>query len=264
MMAESKSKAITEHVDDDDWEEIESSQPDDTISILSESETIANDQAYVEVDHPKKTSYPGRIYSDPNEEPQGPLPMLRRSLYALKDTLMESIEQLNDFNDQASMQALAISGPLAQAQQRQVSGLTTLLTNCASDWEAYANTGGMTFDEFAELNPVSVDELRRIFQDFVQDVRMAKYSRKAGMETDEGDEDEPEKEIAFLDFILPAVDEVNTLLRIEPLDSIGLQTVDADENRAEAETLVAKKEDETKAQSNDEKVHEKMMMVSDW
>jgi hypothetical protein len=257
-MAEAKTQAASEQLEDD-WEEVEPSHPDDTISILSESETIANDQTYIEIDHPKKTYYPGRLYRDPREDPQGPLPTLRKSLYTLEDTLKESIEQLNDFAQNASMQALALSEPIAHAQQKQVDALNMLLTNCASDWETFARQGGMTFDEFADLDPVSVDELCKIFRDFVEEVRGQKYGR--GSENVENCED-GEADVGFLDFILPAIDEVDKLLRIQPQDMEGSKT--HKESDQDAETVVTKNEKEEQSHETDDRVHEKMMMVSDW
>ncbi|KIW08450.1 uncharacterized protein PV09_01353 [Verruconis gallopava] len=261
-MAERKQQSAAE----DDWEEVHASEPDDTISLHSETETetVENNQHYVEVDGPKKTTYPGRIYQDPNEKLVGSIPTLRRSLYNLKDTLSESIEQLEDFNQEyASMEALSISVPIKQLQEKQVNALSILLTNSGTDWEVSVLQGGMSFDEFAELDPVSIDELCRIMKDFVHEVRAHKYARKKAADYDE---DEDNADVAFLDFILPAVDEISLLLRIDEgsatkqHDNLSGPTLlsTTKENCGEQETEPKPKDD------HDQIVHERMMMASDW
>lgn len=255
---------------DDDWEDVQPSQPDDTISIVSENEGLADrdNQDFVEVEDPKKTKYPGRIYRNPNDEPIGPLPTLRKVLYDLKDILKDSVAHLEDFNQEASMSALSLSGPIMQAQQRQIDTLIVLLTNYASDWETHSAQGGMTFDEFADLDPTAVHELCRIFRGFAWEVKQrAKHTSNPEVEDDDED-------VGWLDFILPAIDEVSMLLRVpeaDTKDTLGQfehskPTVhtprDAKSDQAEAHR--ATNNEPTNQKKNDEKVHEKMMMVSDW
>jgi len=212
-MAQDRQQKASESHEDDDWEELQPSRPDDAISIVSEDEAAVEDshQDYVEVDHPRKTSYPGRNYSSSKDEPSGPLPTLRKALYDLKDTLRDCVTHLEDFNQEASMQALSLSGPIMQTQQRQVDALNILLTNDAKDWEASASSGGMTFDEFADLDPVSVNELCRIFRNFGEEVQQKTPIEGIVSEDEAVDKDE---DLGWLDFILPAVDEVSMLLRV--------------------------------------------------
>lgn len=279
-MAGSKPEAPPAYTDDD-WEEVQPSLPDDTISIISDSEiAAANNQDYVEIEHPKQTAYPGRIYRNPKDEPTGPLPTLRRALYNLKDTLKDSIMQLENFNQEASMQALSLSGPIMQAQQRQVDTLNVLLTNYAADWETYAKKGGMTFDEFADLDPVSVDELCRIFGDFVAEIRerniCGRVSDAEEGKDGRGEIEDEDEDVGWLDFILPAVDEVSMLLRVQEQETKDAfdndqhgkakeeQHVEKKESLEPEGSASATKEPSCRKETHDDKVHEKMMMVSDW
>ena len=268
-MAQTNERTSASELGDDDWEQLNQSQPDD-VSIISDDDipNDGNNQDFVEVDHPKKTSYPGRHYSNPKDEPSGPLPTLRRSLYDLKDILEDSIKHLEDFNQEASMQALSLSGPIMQAQQRQVDALNVLLTNYAADWEISASQGGMTFDEFADIDPVSVNELYRIFKNFAAEVR--ERTRDAEVK-DDADTDDENEDIGWLDFILPAIDEVSMLLRVPQEaghDSETLQPAKESSSigvpRGGASPMNESASVRSQTNVHDEKVHEKMMMVSDW
>jgi hypothetical protein len=270
-MAEADRQALPADGGDDDWEDVRPSQPDDTISIISEDDAALNNnnQDYVEIDHPRKTSYPGRIYSNPKEDAAGPLPTLRKALYNLKDTLKDSVAQLEDFNQIANDSAVSISGPIMLAQQRQVDTLNVLLTNAAEDWEAYAMVkGGMSFDEFADLDPVAVNELARIFGRFVRDAEGKIRDLEKADNVDDTEEDEVDVE--WLDFILPAVDEVNMLLRVpeeEGQPVLGESEPTIPQNKPEVQQYAAKAEASKQTLSqdlHDEKVHKNMMMVSDW
>lgn len=254
--------------EDDDWEDVRPSQPDDTISIISEDDaaTNHNNQEYVEIEHPRKTSYPGRIYSNPKEDATGPLPTLRKALYNLKDTLKDSVAQLENFNQLANDFAVSTSGPIMLAQQRQVDVLNVLLTNASADWEAYAaGESGMSFEEFADLDPVAVNELARIFGTFVQDTKRRVRDIEHGHETEDAEEGEMDME--WLDFMLPAVDEVNMLLRIPEAEdpSEFKPTIPQDKPEVQQHAVKAEASKQTLSQDlHDEKVHKNMMMVSDW
>jgi hypothetical protein len=278
-MASANSDKPPAHIED--WEEIQPSESDDIISIVSESEeTGPSNQDFVEIDHPKKTKYPGRMYSDPNDEPVGPLPTLRRVLYDLKDTLKDSIAQLEDFNQEANMTELSLSGPIMQTQQRQVDTLNFLLTNAATDWEGYAANGGMTFDDFANLDPVPLHELDRLFKTFVIEVKERNGRARPSDADVEQDQAEEEEDVGWLDFILPAIDEVSSLLRVPEQDhgvgdvfgSYQTESVREKQQVAEASKALEHEESEFAAvgtstrqpSNNDDKIHEKMMMVSDW
>ena len=89
-------------------------------------------------------------------------------------------------------------------------------------------------------------------------------------------EEKDEGDLGWLDFILPAVDEVNMLVRVLPSEMVGLSSAgDGDIAEESNSKLVemevpevmsaepAKDTPGTRA-SHDDKVHEKMMMVSDW